>query len=180
MKRKKRKRWVNEKEVTGGEEIMERTGEGKLEEIMGKEGGTDEEGIKEEVWWCRDQRTPLQGDGVIRHWIWCLVCLLIQSGFWISLISLHNKSSSEAPGHLKPSFLARKPCLTTTMCQLCLSPLFSPGLCLLEQSLNMPLANRHGCLTHEEATCLLLCIYAYEICSVFVFVQNCIGSIYLE
>lgn len=29
--------------------IMERTGEGKLEERMGKEGGRDEEGIKEEV-----------------------------------------------------------------------------------------------------------------------------------
>lgn len=29
--------------------MMERTGEGKLEERMGKEGGTDEEGIKEKV-----------------------------------------------------------------------------------------------------------------------------------
>lgn len=158
---------------------MERT-EGKLEERMGKEGGRDEEGINEEAWWCRDQRTAASG--------WCYhtlnlvsqVCLLIQSIFRISLLSLHKKSSSNVPGHLKSSFLARKLCLSTTMCQLCLSPLFSPGLCLLEQSLNMSLANRHSCLTHEEATCLLLCVYVCEICSVFVFIQNCIGSIYLE
>lgn len=151
-------------------------------------GGENGEGGRDR--WGRNQREGVMmqrpENSTARGWCYqtlnlvSQVCLLMQSSFWISLLSLHRKSSSEVPGHLKPSFLAQKPCLSTTMCQLCLSPLFSPGLCLLEQSLNMPLANRHGCLTHEEATCLLLCIYAYEICSVFVFVQNCIGSIYLE